>query len=170
MIPRGETLDQKRPASLLESASKEVTTPTRKVRVRTSYFTAARSRMRVTAEEIWDRHQHDADRDQRDDVRNEIGIDDERDAAEQWARARAVACRRAQSPRRWSRTTVPTAAIASLMSPTSCHGADAPYWLSLWTRKLTSSTSCVGAAGAPARVTRYLPLTTRSACGRRRRP
>jgi hypothetical protein len=40
MIPRGETLDQKRSASLREHASKEVTASTRKVRVRTSYITA----------------------------------------------------------------------------------------------------------------------------------
>src|SRR5580692_881588 len=85
MIPRDKTLDQKRGASLLESESKEVTTPTRKVRVRTSYLTsgARGSHARSAPEKVGDPHQHDADSDQRDDVRNEIGINHERNAAQQ---------------------------------------------------------------------------------------
>ena len=103
-------------------------------------------------------HQHDADPDQRDDVRHEIGINHERDAAEQRQAAHAAACRRARSPHRWSRTTDPTAESTQLISPTSRRTAPARLTGSLCgPERVTKSSICVGPPALCA-VTRYLPL------------
>src|SRR5271155_3019901 len=161
MIPRGKTLDQKRPASLLESESKEVTTPTRKVRVRTSYLTgdAPGSHARSAPEKVRDPHQHDADTDQRDDVRNEIGKNHERNAAQQrHHRALLLAVERKTKPYGAEQQAPQQDRLGH--SADILSGGVAPYWLSLWTRKMTTSTICAGPP-ASCTVTRYLPLTMR---------